>query len=152
MNTCNLFDRYRDRELSKIEQRAFEDHLKECDACRTKRALLNRLVQICKAEELPASDLSAKIARQAFRKRYSWDALVVSWLRPGAAIAALAVSAALFSILWMVSNSRQGSYSYSEYEKLMYESESATLDSRALQSKTYSELVEYMYPEGRTSE
>ena len=152
MNTCDLFDRHRDRELSQIEQESFEAHLKECNECKAKNALLNNIVQIYKTEERSMPDLSIQIARQAFRKLNSWDALVVSWLRPGPAFAAVAIFAVLVSTLWVYSSFRQSAYTYSEYEKLMYESDSATLDSRALQSRTYSELVELIDQEGKTSE
>jgi len=100
MNICDLFDRHRDRELSQTERASFDAHLKECNECKAKNALLNNLVQIYKTEDSSVPDLSIQIAHQAFRKLNSWDALVVSWLRPGPAFAAVAIFEALIPSLW----------------------------------------------------
>jgi len=125
MRLCDFFDKYRDRELAEQERLRFEAHLAGCEECGTKMARLDNLAAALCAREVPARDLSRRIARRAFERRWpSWDALVVSWLRPGAAFAALALALALFSSLWLATGMRQPS-GYSEYEKLMEEADNA---------------------------
>ena len=83
MQTCSLFDRYRDEELNADETQEFELHCTVCEYCRAKMALLDNLVCVLKQDEarMPM-DLAARIAEKAFRKATSWDALVVSWIKP----------------------------------------------------------------------
>ena len=118
MRTCDLFDKYRDGEMGAAEQREFQAHLSICEDCRTKTALLNNLVQVLKQEESRPLDMADQIARKAFQKDKSWDALVVSWLRPGPAWRRFLMMLVLFSFLWLLSGKQQFAM-YSEYEKLM---------------------------------
>ena len=100
MGLCNLFDKYRDGELSRVEGRDFEAHLTECADCREKMLLLDNLAFVLKQDPvMMPRDLSRQIAKKAFRQNKSWDALVIGWLRPGPAFAALALACALFSAL-----------------------------------------------------
>ena len=91
-------------------------------------------------------DLSGKIAEKAFRQNKTWDALVIGWLRPGPAFAALALVCVLFSALWLVPN-YQPTSAYSEYEKLMDKAETINLDTDSLQIQNYTELILLMEQE-----
>jgi hypothetical protein len=146
MRICKLFDKYRDGEVDAVERSEFESHLAICDDCRTKISLLNNLAHILRQEELPPLDLADRIAQRAFRQGYSWDALIISWLRPGPALATLAVMLVLFSFLWLMPGSRQ--IVYSEYEKLMEEVDAINLEASALQIHNDSELVMWLEQEG----
>lgn len=148
MNICSLFDRYRDRELDDAARSRFESHLKDCADCRFKMSLLNNLVHAIKSEELRPKDLSAQIARRAFQPKKSWDALVVSLLRPGPALATLAMFIVLFSALWMISSDLQRNSAYYEYEKLMDDADAMNVGSRISQARTDSELVMWLEQEG----
>jgi anti-sigma factor RsiW len=146
MRLCKQFDKYRDGELDPAERTQFEFHLKECADCSTKIALLNNLVLCLKAEEAHPGDIAARIAHKAFEKRSSWDAEVISWLRPGPALAALTLMIALFSSLWVVSRNRQA-MAYSEYEKLMEKADSAGYNSRISLVGNDKELVIWLQQE-----
>ena len=101
MRLCDLFDKYRDGEISRIEGRDFEAHLAECAECRAKISLLDNLAFILRQDPVVMPvDLSGQIAEKAFHQNKSWDALVIGWLRPGPAFAALALACVLFSALW----------------------------------------------------
>ena len=141
MGLCNLFDKYRDGELSRVEGRDFEAHLTECADCREKMLLLDNLAFVLKQDPvMMPRDLSRQIAKKAFRQNKSWDALVIGWLRTGPAFAALALACALFSALWLVPN-YQPTSAYSEYEKLLDEANSMNLDSSISQVKRDIELI-----------
>jgi len=125
MRICGLFDQYRDRELAERERREFESHLARCEDCATKMTRLDNLVAALPAAGDAPLDLSRQIARKAFEaRRMSWDSLVVSWMRPGAAFTVLALVVALVSFLWLASGFLQPA-GYSEYEKLMEEADNA---------------------------
>ena len=83
MQTCDLFDKYRDGELEADGRKVFESHLSACEDCRTKMALLNNLVKVLRQEEVRPLDLADQIARKAFQRNRTWDALLISWFRPG---------------------------------------------------------------------
>jgi len=140
MNTCELFDKYRDGELDSEERGRFEVHLASCEDCRTKGARLNNLVCVLKRDRVPEVDISEQIARKAFEEGSSWDFLVVSWLRPGTAFATLALMFLLFSFLWLIPNFRRVN-SNSEYEKLMDEADSVSIGSSISEEHNDSELV-----------
>jgi anti-sigma factor RsiW len=126
MSYCEKFDRFRDDELTASERSEFESHLADCHDCRTKMALLNNLVCVLKREEIRPMDLADQIARRAFQQDNSWSALIVSWMRPGPVLAALALVFILFSFLLIIPANSQVS-AYSEYEKLMSEADAANL-------------------------
>jgi hypothetical protein len=147
MHTCNLFDKYRDGELHAAGQKEFQSHLLVCQDCRTKMALLNNLVQVLKQEEVRPLDMADRIARQAFLKNKSWDALVVSWLRPGPVLAALSLMLVLFSFLWLLPGNGQVS-AYSEYEKLMDEADSINQKTSLSQVSSESALGIWLQQEG----
>ena len=149
MSTCDLFDKYRDGEMAAIEQKAFESHLAVCQDCRAKMALLNNMVQVLKREEVRQLDLADRIARQAFLKSRSWDAIVVSWLRPGPVLAALSLMLVLFSFLWLLPGNGQVS-AYSEYEKLMDEADSINQNVSLSQSGNESALGLWLQQEGNS--
>jgi hypothetical protein len=147
MHTCDLFDKYRDGELGAAGQKEFQSHLLSCEDCRMKTALLNNLVRVLKQEEVRPMDLADQIARKAFQKDTSWDALVVSWLRPGPVLAALSLMLILFSFLWLLPGNGQVS-AYSEYQKLMDEAESINLKTSLSQVNSESALGLWLQQEG----
>jgi hypothetical protein len=152
MRICNLFDRYRDGELGPAEQSEFQSHLTVCEDCRGKMSLLNNLVHVLKQEEIRPMDLANRIAQRAFQEQESWSALVVSWLRPGPTwVAALGMMIVLFSFLWLKPIGQKPDF-YSEYEKLMSETESVNLSSSTSisQARTDSELVLWLEQEGKS--
>jgi hypothetical protein len=152
MRICDLFDKYRDGELGPAEQSEFQSHLAVCEDCRGKTFLLNNLVHVLKQDEIRHLDLADQIARRAFMEQESWSALVVSWLRPGPAwVAALGIMIVLFSFLWLKPIGQKLDL-YSEYDKLMSETESVTLSSSTSlsQARTDSELVLWLEQEGKS--
>jgi anti-sigma factor RsiW len=140
MRTCNVFDKYRDGELNSAERDEFEKHMAVCEDCRTKMSLLNNIVHFLKQEKIYPVDQAERIARQAFKSGNSWDALVVSWLRPGPALAALTLVLALFSFLWIMPESQQINAS-SEYEKFMNEADEILAGMSVTQVRNDSELM-----------
>jgi anti-sigma factor RsiW len=152
MRTCDLFDKYRDGELGSAEQSEFQSHLAVCENCRTKMSLLNNLAHILKLEKLQPLDLANQIAQQAFLKHESWAALVVAWLRPAPAwAAALGMTLVLFSFLWLKPGNQKLDF-YSEYEKLMSETETVNLGAGTgiSQVRSDSELVLWLEQEGKS--
>jgi hypothetical protein len=147
MRTCDLFDKYRDGEMKASEQKEFQAHFLFCEDCREKTALLNNLVQVLKQEEIQPLDMADQIARQAFQKDKSWDALVVSWLRPGPVLAALSLVMVLLSFLWLLPGKGQVS-AYSEYEKLMDEADSINQKADLPQVSSESALGIWLQQEG----
>jgi hypothetical protein len=126
MRPCGFFDKYRDKELNQVEQKQFESHFEVCPDCRFKRSLIDNIAFVLKQDKAATPDLAGRIALRAFTQKRTWDSLVVSWLRPGPALATLTLTAVLFSLLWMLS--RQAMLvNYSEYEASM--SEAAFLNS-----------------------
>jgi anti-sigma factor RsiW len=149
MRTCTVFDKYRDGELNSAERNEFEKHLAVCEECRTKMALLNNLVHVLKQEEIKPLDRADRIARQAFSTGKSWDALVVSWLRPGPALAALTLVLLFFSFLWITPGDQQIN-EYSEYQQLMDEADEIVLGMSVSQVSNDSELVLWLNQEGNS--
>ena len=149
MRTCNVFDKYRDGELNSVERNEFEKHLAVCEDCRTKTALLNNIVHVLKQEEINPVDQADLIARQAFRSGSSWDALVVSWLRPGQALAALTLVLVLFSFLWIMPENQKIN-AYSEYEQLMAETDEVLLGMSASTVRDDSEHMLWLKQEGHS--
>jgi anti-sigma factor RsiW len=147
MRICDLFDKYRDGEMKASEQKEFQAHLLTCEDCRAKTVLLNNLVQVLKQEEIRPLDMADQIARQAFQKDKSWDALVVSWLRPGPVLAALSLVMVLLSFLWLLPGKGQVS-AYSEYEKLMDEADSISQKADLPQVSSESALGIWLQQEG----
>ena len=141
MRICTLFDKFRDGELRRVEMEKFKAHLAECEDCRAKISLLNNIAYVLKKDPavMPA-DLSGQIAKTAFQKSKTWDALVIDWLRPGPAFAALALVCALFSALWLVPN-YQPANAFSEYELLLDEASAINLDSGISQIQSDAELI-----------
>jgi hypothetical protein len=147
MSTCNVFDKYRDGELSPAERSAFEEHLAVCADCGSKTALLNNIVYAMQQERINPVDQADLIAQKAFSRGTRWDALVVSWLRPGPALAALTLVLVLFSFLWIIPGS-QPINAYSEYERLMDETVAIDPDVSVPQTGNDIELVLWMNQEG----
>jgi len=139
MRTCDLFDKYRDGELAAAGRSEFQAHLAICHDCRAKEVLLDRVAFLVRSEEVRPLDVADRVARLAFRRANSWDAEIISWLRPGPAMAAVTLLLLLCSSLWVISNSRQTIYP--EYEKLMNEVDSVSLGSRLSQVRNDSRLV-----------
>ena len=149
MRTCNVFDKYRDGELDAAERKEFEKHLSVCEDCQTKTALLNNIVHVLKQEEINPIDRAELIARQAFRSGNSWDALVVSWLRPGQALAALTLVLVLFSFLWIMPENQKIN-AYSEYEQLMAETDEVLLGMSTTTVRDDSEHMLWLMQEGHS--
>jgi anti-sigma factor RsiW len=149
MRTCDLFDKYRDGELESAERSEFQSHLAGCEDCRTKMNLLTNLVQVFRQAEVRPLDLADQIARQAFLKDRSWDAIVVSWLRPGPVLAALSLILVLFSFFWLLPGNSQGS-AYSEYQRLMDEADSINQKASLLQAGNESALGIWLQQEGNS--
>ena len=147
MRTCNRFDNYRDKEMDAAQRREFEVHRTVCEDCRAKETLLDNLVRILKRESLPMPDLAGRIAYQAFQQGSSWDTLVISWLRPGLAFAALTLVLVLFSFVWLLPGNGTIS-AYSEYKTLMDEADTINLEERMSQVETNSDLVIWLEQEG----
>jgi hypothetical protein len=142
MRTCRLFDKYRDKELSPEEQERFEMHLADCVDCQTKKYLISNVAFVLKQEEAIVSpDLSRRIAFRAFSQKKTWDSLVISWLRPGPALATLTVALALFSFLWISLGRPSTTVNYTEYETLINEADSLNLSASISQVHTDSELM-----------
>ena len=147
MRLCDLFDKYRDGELDRVEKEDFEAHLAECADCRAKMSLLDNLAFILKQDPaIMPVDLSRQIAGKAFHQKKTWDALVIGWLRPGPAFAALALVCVLFSALWIVPN-YQPTSAHSEYEKLMDEASAITLNTDITQIQSDTELIIWLEQE-----
>ena len=149
MRKCDLFDKYRDDELGPAERGEFQSHLAICEDCRTKMSLLNNVVLVLKQEEVRPLDLADRIARQAFAKDKSWDALVISWLRPGPVLAALSLMLVLFSFLWLLPGNGQVS-AYSEYQRLMDEADSINQKASLSQATAESALGLWLQQEGNS--
>lgn len=150
MNICALFDKYRDGELSQVEANEFEAHLAECADCRMKRALLNNIALILKSDPavMPA-DLSGRIAEKAFHPSNSWDSILLGWLRPGPAFAALSLICILFASLWIVPSYKPAN-AFSEYEKLMDEANTVNLNSSISRIQSEAELVVWLEQEAKS--
>jgi len=141
MKICTLFDKYRDGEISGVEKREFEAHLALCSDCRAKISLLNNLAYILRQDPaVMPLDLSGQIARKAFQQNKTWDALVIGWLKPGPAFAALALVCVLFSALWLMPN-YQPTSAFSEYEMLLEDASAISLDSGIAQIQSDTELI-----------
>jgi hypothetical protein len=152
MRGCSLIDKYRDKELGDAERSEFESHLAICGDCRTAMSLLNNVAYLAGGEEVRPRDLADRIAQRAFQKGRAWDSEIISWLRPGPALAALSLMLALFSFLLMTSGTLQVG-TYSEYEKLMDEvAESSDLGVSSPQVRNNSELVFWLEQEGIPSD
>lgn len=140
MRICKLFDKYRDGELGPSEREEFEMHLAVCEDCRTKKSLIDNVALVLKQDDASAPpDLSRRIAGRAFNRSRSWDSLVVSWLRPWPALAALTATLVIFSFLWILLN--RPVVTYSEYESFLNEADALRLSSSVTQGHTNSELV-----------
>jgi|GEM_PF-721452 len=149
---CTLIGKYRDKELNAAERSEFESHLAACEYCRTTMSLLNNVASLMRAEEVQPLDMANRIVRQAFRKELSWDSEIISWLRPGPALAALTLMLVLFSFLFMMPGNMRVS-TYSEYDKLMDEAaETSDLGVSSPQAQNGSELVFWLEQEGTPSD
>ncbi|HYK87767.1 MAG TPA: zf-HC2 domain-containing protein [Acidobacteriota bacterium] len=150
MRVCDEFDRYRDGGLNAAERDRFEGHLAGCRDCRERNALLNNVVRALTAvsSEMPRG-LPERIARRAFTQRASWDALVISWLKPAPALIALVLTVLLFSYLWLVPGFRQAEpVTHSEYEALVNESYGLNQGSGAGQVRGDDDLLNWLEQEG----
>jgi AICAR transformylase/IMP cyclohydrolase PurH len=106
-------------------------------------ALLNNLVSVLRQDSIQTSDLSDLIAKKAFQKTSSWDALVASWFRPKFAMAAVGLILALFSFLWFVPES-QSRASYTEYEILLNQADASNLAGKLLVNNDNELVLQFM--------
>lgn len=147
MKTCTLFDKYRDGELSRVEEEKFRSHLAGCAECKVKMSLLDNLALILKAD--PAvlqADLSVKIANKAFQPNRTWDAIVLGWLRPGPAFAALSLVCIIFSALWIIPNYEPTNAS-SEFEKVLDTASAVNMDAGVSQIQVDTEMAVWLQQE-----
>ncbi len=149
MRICNVFDKYRDGELDSAERNEFEKHMAVCEDCRTKMALLNNIIHVLKQGEIHPVDQADLIVRKAFGLGNSWDALVVSWLRPGQALVALTLMLILFSFLWIMPENQKIN-AYSEYQKLMNETDGILLGMSVSTDHNDSEHMLWLEQEGHS--
>ncbi len=115
---CNFFNQYRDGMLDPEQTIRFESHLEGCNLCRPRLLLLNNMVEAIRNQDMPIlKDLPGKIAARAYEQGRSWDAMLLSWLKPLPAwsFAALIVIAAF---LWIAPFIQQSAPS-SNYQDLM---------------------------------
>jgi hypothetical protein len=110
--------------------------------------LLNNVVLALKlgTAEVPLG-LSERIARRAFDRHMSWDAMVVSWLRPAPALIALIVTLFVFSSLWLIPSFRQ-SETIGEYEAVVNESYGLRPVSSSSQIHSDDDLLNWLEQEG----
>jgi anti-sigma factor RsiW len=149
MPLCDLFDKYRDGEMSAAERSAFEAHLNSCANCRTKELLLDRVVSLVRREAAQPIDMAARIAHRAFLKKNSWASAVVSWLHPVPAMVVLVAVLVLFSSLWIVSGSGKVS-AYSEYEQLVKEVNAQNPKEQFSQTLPKNAIVDWLEQEGNS--
>jgi len=115
---CNSFNRYRDGMLDSEQTIRFESHLGECNLCRPRLLLLNNMVEAIRNQDMPVlKDLPGKITACAYEQGRSWDAMLLSWLKPVPAwsFAALVI---ITAFLWIAPFIQQSAPS-SNYENLM---------------------------------
>jgi hypothetical protein len=117
MKNCELLHRYRDGELNDSKTEDFRRHLATCEACRTATALLDNFVSVMRRETVPMTDVSDKIARQAFQKISSWDGLLAYWFRPRLAFATAGLSIILCAFIWFAPENRLNDFM--AYEMLL---------------------------------
>lgn len=129
MRNCELFDRYRDGELSSSQKNEFQRHLAGCEDCRLRRALLDNVGFVLRQEKIQMTDLADRIARKAFQKVSSWDSLIASWFPPRFALAAVCVALILCSLFWQAPENQQKVYAY---ENLLNQAESSNLADKLL--------------------
>jgi anti-sigma factor RsiW len=116
---CNWFDRYRDGELHPEQREQFEAHLITCNNCRQRNILLDNMIQALKMRPLPLPEVCPEhIARQAIQNCDSWDVVLVSWLKPISAWAAVALLLMVSALLWVLP-AMPATSAYPEYEALM---------------------------------
>ena len=149
MKICTLFDKYRDGELGRAERENFHAHLEGCPNCQGKLVLLNNLALVLKKDPVVMTDLSGQIAKKAFRQNRTWDTVLIGWLRPGPAFAALSLLCLLFSTLWIVPNYKPTN-AFSEYERLMDEASAVNMDSSISLIQSDAELVVWMEQEAKS--
>jgi hypothetical protein len=150
MKTCTLFDKYRDGELSQAEEKTFQAHLAECADCQGKMFFLDNLAAVLKNDPIVMRDLSGQIAEKAFSLNKTWDAVLLSWLRPGPAFVALSLVCLLFSTLWILPSYQPSTNAFSEYERLMSEANAENMDSIISQIQSDAELVVWLEQEVRS--
>jgi hypothetical protein len=145
MRPCKYFDRYRDNELNPAEREQFERHFAACPDCRMKKSLIENIALVLKLEKTATQpDLADGIALRAFAQRKTWESMVVSWLRPGPALATLTLTILIFSFLLVAFNRQPLNINY--YETLMNEAESLNLSPTEI--GTENELTLWMEQEG----
>jgi anti-sigma factor RsiW len=147
---CDLFDRYRDDELDPALREKFESHMTACSGCRSRMALLDNIVNILKQADAPATaTLPEQIARRAFHEHRSWDALVISWLKPAPALTALALSVLAFGTL-LLAPKLSSIDSSAEYEHLLNTVDSLIIQASDAQIQSDEGLVLWLIQEGNT--
>jgi anti-sigma factor RsiW len=148
--TCDFFDRYRDDELDPAQREQFQSHMKVCSGCRSRMALLDSLVTILRPADVPvAAALPEQIAQRAFHEHPSWDALVISWLRPAPALTALALTVLAFSSL-LLAPKFSSVDSSAEYERLLNTVDSLIIPASDAQIQSDEDLVLWLNQEGNT--
>ena len=102
----NELDRYRDGELDDFQAEEFRRRLASCRECGAVNAALDNLVSVMRHEAVPMTDMSDRIARQAFRRINSWDGLLAYWFRPGLVFTTACLSLILCAFIWFAPESQ----------------------------------------------
>jgi hypothetical protein len=145
MQTCKLFDKYHDRELSPVDQERFEAHLTVCIDCQTKSSLISNIAFVLRQEEIRAfPDLAGRIASRAFSQHRTWDSLIISLLRPGPALVTVTLALALFSSLWIFINRQPVTDNYTVYKNWMRETDTTNLGSNLSQIREDNDLLYWL--------
>ncbi len=145
---CKWFDRYRDDELDPSQRALFESHLETCASCRQALTLLDNVVRTIVAVDAPLNpSFARRTAALAFQPSRSWDAVLLSWLRPARAWPAWALLLILCASLLLSSFGKYGD-PYAEYEVLLTGSENTGLGRDVSQIHNDEDLLRWLQREG----
>ena len=146
---CKWFDRYRDGELNQSRRALFESHLVSCADCRQALTLLDNVVRAIAAVDAPLRPAFAQnTTAVAFQSSRSWDALLVSWLRPARAWPAWALLVVLCASLLLFSFGKYGDV-YADYEVLLTGSENGAFGRDMARIRNDDDLLRWLQQEGK---
>ncbi|HEY3129518.1 MAG TPA: zf-HC2 domain-containing protein [Acidobacteriota bacterium] len=145
---CKWFDQYRDGELNHSQRALFESHLDSCVECRQALTLLDNVARAIAAVDAPLRPAFARdTATVAFQPSRSWDALLVSWLRPARAWPAWALLVILCASLLLFSFGKHGD-AYADYEVLLTGSENSAFARDMAQIRNDDDLLRWLQQGG----
>jgi predicted anti-sigma-YlaC factor YlaD len=145
---CRLFDRYRDGELDSFERAVFEAHLDACEDCRGFVKLLDNLAYTIRKMDAPLRfGFAERTAAAALRQTKSWDAVVISWLRPQGLWLAWALLLFLCCSVLLLTGSRYHDI-HRGYEVLLTGSDNGGLGRDVAQIHNDEDLLRWLQQEG----